>query len=166
VQDLNVFQAVASGMNEQGEVVGWRPFASNQDYYSWFYSPQTGLILDLHAVVSDPVNIGRVSGARAINDRGQIIAMGSNGAFPVDSERRALLLTPITPPACPAQATCYANCDCSGASPVLNVADFACFLQKFASGDAYANCDGSAAVPTLNIADFSCFLTKYATGCP
>jgi hypothetical protein len=26
---------------------------------------------------------------------------------------------------------------------VLNVADFACFLNRFASGDSYANCDNS-----------------------
>jgi hypothetical protein len=29
---------------------------------------------------------------------------------------------------------CYANCDHSTTSPVLNVADFTCFLQKFAAG--------------------------------
>jgi hypothetical protein len=38
---------------------------------------------------------------------------------------------------------CYANCDGSTASPILNVNDFTCFLNKYASGDAYANCDGS-----------------------
>ena len=29
---------------------------------------------------------------------------------------------------------CYANCDNSSTPPVLNVADFTCFLQKFAAG--------------------------------
>jgi hypothetical protein len=66
----------------------------------------------------------------------------------------------VTPPAC------YANCDASTASPVLNVGDFTCFLQKYASGDAYANCDASTAVPALNVGDFTCFLQKYAAGCP
>jgi hypothetical protein len=61
---------------------------------------------------------------------------------------------------------CYANCDASTATPVLNVADFTCFLQKFAGGDAYANCDGSTAAPALNVADFTCFLQKFAGGCP
>jgi hypothetical protein len=60
---------------------------------------------------------------------------------------------------------CYANCDASTAAPVLNVADFTCFLQKYAGGDPSANCDESTAVPTLNVADFSCFLQKYAAGC-
>jgi hypothetical protein len=61
---------------------------------------------------------------------------------------------------------CYANCDGSMQPPVLNVADFTCFLQKFAAGDAYANCDGSTVPPVLNVADFSCFLQKFAAGCP
>jgi hypothetical protein len=67
--------------------------------------------------------------------------------------------------AVPAAPPCYPNCDASTASPVLNVADFSCFLTKYASGDPYANCDASTAPPTLNVADFSCFLTKYASGC-
>jgi probable HAF family extracellular repeat protein len=60
---------------------------------------------------------------------------------------------------------CYANCDHSTATPILNVQDFSCFLTKFASGDPYANCDNSTAVPVLNVQDFSCFLTKFASGC-
>jgi len=61
---------------------------------------------------------------------------------------------------------CYANCDGSVIAPTLNVADFTCFLQKFASGDPYANCDGSTQQPVLNVQDFSCFLVKFAAGCP
>jgi hypothetical protein len=61
---------------------------------------------------------------------------------------------------------CYANCDGSTTEPVLNVADFTCFLSKFAAGDPYANCDGSTTEPTLNVADFTCFLSKFAAGCP
>ncbi len=63
-------------------------------------------------------------------------------------------------------ANCYANCDNSTASPVLNVADFTCFLQRFAAGQSYANCDNSTAAPTLNVADFTCFLQRFAAGCP
>jgi hypothetical protein len=61
---------------------------------------------------------------------------------------------------------CYANCDGSAQPPILNIADFSCFLQKFAAGDPYANCDGSTQEPVLNVADFSCFLQKFAAGCP
>lgn len=62
--------------------------------------------------------------------------------------------------------TCYPNCDGSTGSPVLNVADFTCFFQKFATGDPYANCDGSTTDPVLNVQDFICFLQKFAQGCP
>jgi hypothetical protein len=61
---------------------------------------------------------------------------------------------------------CYANCDLSTAGPKLNIADFVCFLQKFAANDPYANCDNSSAAPAINIADFQCFLQKFAAGCP
>jgi hypothetical protein len=67
--------------------------------------------------------------------------------------------------AVPAAPTCYPNCDGSTTPPVLNVADFSCFLSKFAAGDPYANCDGSTTPPVLNVADFSCFLSSFAAGC-
>jgi hypothetical protein len=60
---------------------------------------------------------------------------------------------------------CYANCDGSTNQPILNVADFTCFLTKFAAQDPYANCDGSTTEPILNVADFTCFLSKFAAGC-
>jgi hypothetical protein len=66
----------------------------------------------------------------------------------------------------PISSGCYANCDNSTQAPILNVADFSCFLTRYAVGDPYANCDGSTQSPVLNVADFSCFLTKYAAGCP
>jgi trimeric autotransporter adhesin len=58
---------------------------------------------------------------------------------------------------------CYPNCDNSTVAPVVNVADFSCFLQKFAKSDPYANCNVDA---TIDIADFACFLQKFAAGCP
>ncbi|MEX2220153.1 MAG: GC-type dockerin domain-anchored protein [Phycisphaerales bacterium] len=66
----------------------------------------------------------------------------------------------------PVPQACYANCDGSTAAPALNVADFGCFLQRYASGNPYANCDHSTAPPVLNVADFGCFLQRYAQGCP
>ncbi len=60
---------------------------------------------------------------------------------------------------------CYANCDGSTATPVLNVGDFVCFLNRFAAADTAANCDHSTATPTLNVLDFVCFLNKFAVGC-
>jgi hypothetical protein len=61
---------------------------------------------------------------------------------------------------------CPPNCDGSTSTPVLNVADFTCFLQKFAAADPTANCDCSTATPALNVADFTCFLQQFAGGCP
>ena len=61
---------------------------------------------------------------------------------------------------------CYGNCDGSAVPPILNVADFSCFLNRYAAGDPYANCDGSTTPPILNVADFSCFLNAFAAGCP
>jgi DNA-binding beta-propeller fold protein YncE len=63
------------------------------------------------------------------------------------------------------EEACYANCDNSTTQPVLNVADFTCFLQRFAAGESYANCDGSTQAPVLNVADFTCYLQRFAVGC-
>ncbi|MFN0133743.1 MAG: hypothetical protein ACKVW3_14590 [Phycisphaerales bacterium] len=35
----------------------------------------------------------------------------------------------------------------------------------FVSGGCYANCDGSTVAPALNVADFVCYLNKFAAGC-
>ena len=64
------------------------------------------------------------------------------------------------------QTACYANCDNSVQTPILNVLDFSCFLNRFAAGDPYANCDGSSVPPVLNVLDFGCFLNAFAGGCP
>jgi hypothetical protein len=62
--------------------------------------------------------------------------------------------------------SCYPNCDGSAAAPILNVADFGCLLQAFASSSPYANCDASTVAPVLNVADFTCFMAKFGAGCP
>ncbi|MEX2219702.1 MAG: hypothetical protein WD749_13195 [Phycisphaerales bacterium] len=91
-------------------------------------------------------------------------ALFLGGSFTSVGPRPAagVAVIPRRGPSCP----CYANCDNSTAPPILNVADFSCFLQRFAAADPYANCDNSTAPPTLNVADFSCFLQKFAAGCP
>jgi predicted outer membrane repeat protein len=70
---------------------------------------------------------------------------------------------------------CYANCDSSTTSPILNVEDFICFIAEFAAGSTlpheqqikhYANCDGSTTPPVLNVEDFACFISEFAAGCP
>jgi hypothetical protein len=66
----------------------------------------------------------------------------------------------------PLTQVCYPNCDGSTTPPILNVADFSCFINRFSAGDSYANCDGSTTPPVLNVADFSCFLNSFSAGCP
>jgi hypothetical protein len=61
---------------------------------------------------------------------------------------------------------CYANCDGSTVTPILNVDDFTCFINRFAAADAWANCDGSTTAPILNVDDFTCFINRFAAGCP
>ena len=60
---------------------------------------------------------------------------------------------------------CYPNCDNSTTTPVLTVADFRCYLSRFAAGDLRANCDESGVEPALNSRDFLCFLNAFASGC-
>jgi hypothetical protein len=93
-----------------------------------------------------------------------LAAIGQGAAGPVGSAGAYTLTTGFLVDQAP--PPCYPNCDGSTQSPVLNVADFSCFLTKYASQDPYANCDHSTQPPTLNVADFSCFLQKYASGCP
>jgi hypothetical protein len=96
----------------------------------------------------------------------------SDGTHPATSGRAKVggmlmdffLTSPFTAPWF--REPCYANCDGSTQAPVLNVLDFNCFLNRFASGGVYGNCDGSTQSPVLNVLDFNCFLNRFAAGCP
>ncbi|MCA9278512.1 MAG: hypothetical protein H6815_07615 [Phycisphaeraceae bacterium] len=55
---------------------------------------------------------------------------------------------------------CYADCDTSG---TLNIFDYICYGNEYASGTSYADCDGSG---SLNIFDYICYGNEYAAGCP
>jgi hypothetical protein len=72
-------------------------------------------------------------------------------------------------------SSCYPNCDGSTVEPILNVDDFTCFINEYASAQSlpheqqlthYSNCDGSTIAPVLNVDDFTCFINQYAQGCP
>ncbi len=90
-------------------------------------------------------------------------ALWAGGGFTTVSGEASPSLARVV---CTAPPACYANCDGSTTAPVLNVADFTCFLQRTAAGESYANCDGSTQAPLLNVADFTCFLQSFAAGCP
>jgi len=58
---------------------------------------------------------------------------------------------------------CYADCDQSSGQGVLDIFDFLCFQNAFASGAAYADCDDNA---QIDVFDFLCFQDAFARGCP
>ena len=98
--------------------------------------------------------------ARAISANGR--SMAGVGFWYLLNQRAGWIVQAATSP----PSLCYANCDNSTAAPILNVADFSCFLRRFVAGDPYALCDGGACCPgCLNVQQFSCFLMKFAYGC-
>jgi hypothetical protein len=110
----------------------------------------------------EPMTYGVPNGSvQTLGDTGSELLVGGN--FQAAGGAQAAWLAHW---GCPPPAPCYANCDTSTTPPVLNVADFTCFLQQFAAADPRANCDSSTAPPVLNVADFTCFLQKFAAGCP
>ena len=68
---------------------------------------------------------------------------------------------------CPSGNPCYADCDGSTGSGVLDVFDFLCFQSSFVKGEAYAcNCDGTSGPGVCDIFDFLCFQSAFVAGCP
>jgi subtilisin family serine protease len=62
---------------------------------------------------------------------------------------------------------CYADCDSSTGLGTLDIFDFLCFQNRFATGNSYAcECDVSTGVGVCDIFDFLCFQNAFAAGCP
>jgi hypothetical protein len=123
-------------------------------------------VTSVRQLVSD--GYGNIAGKRLASITFQNPVSNTTPVAPSTSANEsgfAILAATLSYPGAAAPA-CYANCDHSTTPPVLNVADFTCFLQKYAAADTYANCDSSTTPPVLNVADFTCFLQKYAAGCP
>ncbi len=108
---------------------------------------------------TDLVDGGRISGATT-----STLTIAS--VFTSDIGRYDVRIGGVHSHSAALAVSCYANCDGSTAAPILNVADFSCFLQQFAGAEPSANCDRSTAPPVLNVADFTCFLQQFAAGCP
>jgi hypothetical protein len=63
-----------------------------------------------------------------------------------------------------AGGVCYADCD---ASLALDVFDFLCFQNEFASLSAQAcDCDTGTGAGMCGVFDFVCFQSAFAAGCP
>jgi hypothetical protein len=104
-------------------------------------------------VYYDPDYLGAIQDVRgpALYIGGEELINAGGGAL----QQSGVLLV-----GCP---NCYSNCDLSQGPKRLNVNDFVCFINKYAALDPYANCTLDA---VIDIADFSCFMTKFAQGCP
>jgi hypothetical protein len=62
---------------------------------------------------------------------------------------------------------CYADCDTTTVKGVLDIFDFLCFQNRFATQSPYAcNCDTSTGAGVCDIFDFLCFQNRFAAGCP
>jgi hypothetical protein len=117
----------------------------------WLWTPERGNE-NLDPLIDPALQIV-MTGVSGINDAGQILGRGISQLPPAPTLQ--FVLTPI--------AVCYANCDSSTTTPLLNVNDFVCFQSRFAAADPYADCDRSA---TLNVNDFVCYQSRFAAGCP
>ncbi len=65
-----------------------------------------------------------------------------------------------------APSSCYADCDQSTGPGVLDIFDFLCFGNMFATNDPYAcGCDTSTGPGVCDIFDFLCFGNAFSAGC-
>ncbi len=149
----------ARGVSGDGLVVVGTASGANAVRASFIWTPALGLRNLREFLAEQGANLSGWTGidAHGISADGRTIV--GEGIGPGGHEQAWIATIP-------GWAACAANCDGSSQPPALNVADFTCFLQLFASGSDHANCDFSTAPPTLNVADFTCFLQKFAAGCP
>jgi hypothetical protein len=62
---------------------------------------------------------------------------------------------------------CYADCDSSTGTGVLDVFDFLCFQDRFVANSIYAcGCDTFTGPGVCDIFDFLCFQNEFVRGCP
>jgi hypothetical protein len=141
------------GKDSQSQVVPHDAYIARFDEDGvrlWF--DHFGTPADDHAAALSPDGVGGLFAAG-------FVAATYSGTYTIEDDAFLARYSPPPPP-------CYPNCDASTEPPILNVADFSCFLARFAAQEPYANCDHSTTPPILNVADFTCFLQKFAAGCP
>jgi hypothetical protein len=159
------------------------------DGTSWTQVPAPGTISDFYAFASNDIY---AVGSRIYHYNGvqwsvvenfsgidgpSLVAIDSAGDCSLYAGGRQIISGQIQSFVARSQGggtSCYANCDQSTTPPILNVEDFTCFINEFASAQAlphaqqlphYANCDQSTTVPILNVEDFTCFINRFAQGC-
>jgi hypothetical protein len=155
--DMAAIRGGGAAYNANGQLVvasgGWSTYRTSTEQFDG--AAWAGYV---------PVNFGARTIAYASNGNRLVKAAGWNGAYIANTEMLVLGGT-----------ACYPNCDESTVAPILNVDDFTCFINSYASAQGlppaqqlthYANCDGSTVHPVLNVDDFTCFINQYAQGCP
>jgi hypothetical protein len=150
---------IASFLQGQSVVLGINPAGSGESQVFFFALDSAGVVAST-AMATAPGPKSRLAAARS--SEGYFLAAFVQG----DTASADILAQNVSATGVLGPPHCYPNCDGSTTPPILNVADFSCFLTKFSQQDPYANCDGSTVEPVLNVADFSCFLSKFAAGCP
>jgi probable HAF family extracellular repeat protein len=154
------FNSIAYGCNADGSViVGEATTSDGAEAFIWDDQLRMRSVRDA-LIAADPVNASTLQGwrlttATAVSADGRIIV--GYGINPSGIREAWSARLP---------RGCYANCDGSGGSPAVSMADYICFQQRFAGGSDYANCDGSTTPPVLNAADFLCFQARFVAGCP
>jgi probable HAF family extracellular repeat protein len=155
-----IFQSVALACSADGNIiVGQGSTDQGLEAMIWDSVNRMRKLQDALAFAITGSETGALDGWRLVNATG-ISADGTlicgHGVNPAGGTEAFLARLP---------RPCAANCDASNTVPMLNPADFQCFLNRFAAGDPYANCDNSRVPPVLNANDFDCFLTRIVQGC-
>jgi hypothetical protein len=149
-------------------------FDSGTNTWTLAYTLTTGLTATVRHVTAQTVGgqftlfCTTADAAAGGNKLVSVVDTGAGSAFTLVAQAPALTLwkgVDFAPAGATPPPVCYPNCDGSTVNPFLNVLDFNCFLNQFASGASYANCDGSTIPPVLNVLDFNCFLNSFSAGC-
>jgi hypothetical protein len=157
---------------------GVNAWGYNVDFTTPFVYPGGDLVITIRHSGHDAVttrSFDSIATSNAGAGYGSLFrAIGQTNITSINGAALAMPVSYITF-APPGSGPCYANCDSSTVEPVLNVDDFTCFINEYASAQSlpheqqvshYSNCDGSTIAPALNVDDFTCFINRYAQGCP
>lgn len=160
--DLN-----ANGFMDPGEfllVGGWstQPVATESNQIlvgaipisGFLFEPCTDLfILDANTQPTDPLFV-----LDSFEGAGSTAAVAGNTIFSVGQD--GLHAFDFAP-------ACYADCDTSTGTGILDIFDFLCFQSAFVTLDPYAcDCDTTTGIGICDIFDFLCFQSHFVSGCP
>src|SRR5690606_5864766 len=130
-----------------GVILGWSDSAHAQEAFLW--TPARGIesLAEFVAALGEPALLDpRPGQGGGISADGRVL-----GAWGYRGNEGWVIIMPNWFP-------CLADCDGSGS---LDVFDFLCFQDLFATGSPGADCDSSG---SLDVFDFLCFQDEFAAG--